>query len=189
MCIYIDIYHELGFYNSHVDGVGSGRERQYVQWHQKFLADWTYQNERRMLHAMRCGILWLLCRDGGVRWKKEMPQSARRQSRNVIRTFWTQVRLRTHGDVAVHPHRDLRRTWLWCGIRSTAARVKQTRQAACEYGLSRHTVRTVLNKDLNFRPPKPHNVQQLTRYLGRGGPHKWPKRNPDLTPCEFFLWG
>jgi len=25
--------------------------------------------------------------------------------------------------------------------------------------------------------------------LGRRGPHEWPVRSPDLTPCEFFLWG
>jgi len=39
---------------------------------------------------------------------------------------------------------------------------KSTRQAARESGLSRHTVRTVLKKDLNFLPRKPHNVQELT---------------------------
>jgi hypothetical protein len=25
--------------------------------------------------------------------------------------------------------------------------------------------------------------------LGRRGPHEWPARSPDLTPCDFFLWG
>jgi len=35
-------------------------------------------------------------------------------------------------------------------------------QAAHESGLSRHTVCTVLKKDLNFRPRKPHYVQELT---------------------------
>ena len=40
MCIYIYIYirHEVGFYNSRVDGVGSGRERQHAQWQQRRLA-------------------------------------------------------------------------------------------------------------------------------------------------------
>jgi hypothetical protein len=37
-----------------------------------------------------------------------------------------------------------------------------TRQAARESGLSRHTVRTVLKNDLNFRPLKPNYVQDLT---------------------------
>jgi hypothetical protein len=27
------------------------------------------------------------------------------------------------------------------------------------------------------------------RWMGRRGPHEWPARNPDLTPCDFFLWG
>jgi len=39
---------------------------------------------------------------------------------------------------------------------------KSTRQAAREIGLSRRTVLTVLKKDLNFRPRKPHYVQKLT---------------------------
>jgi len=39
---------------------------------------------------------------------------------------------------------------------------KSTRQAARESGLSRHTVCKVLKKDLNYRPRKPHYVQELT---------------------------
>jgi len=67
---------------------------------------------------------------------------------------------------------------------------KSTCQAACKSGPSRHTVCTVLKKkDLNIRPRKPHYVQELTRWLGRRGPHEWPARSPDLTPCDFFLWG
>jgi len=27
------------------------------------------------------------------------------------------------------------------------------------------------------------------RALGRRGPHEWPARSPDLTPCDFSLWG
>lgn len=27
------------------------------------------------------------------------------------------------------------------------------------------------------------------RWIGRGGPVHWPARSPDLTPCDFFLWG
>ena len=91
----------------------------------KWLAAWLFRNERRLLHAVRCGIEWLLCRVGGVRWREEMPQSVRRKSRTVIRNFWPQFGLRTHGKVAVHPHPDLRRTWRWCGISSPADRVNQ----------------------------------------------------------------
>ena len=27
------------------------------------------------------------------------------------------------------------------------------------------------------------------RWIGRGGPTAWPPRSPDVTPCDFFLWG
>ncbi|PSN49460.1 hypothetical protein C0J52_06588 [Blattella germanica] len=26
-------------------------------------------------------------------------------------------------------------------------------------------------------------------WLGRRGPHEWLARSPDLSPCDFFLWG
>jgi hypothetical protein len=41
------------------------------------------------------------------------------------RSFWTQVWLGTHGEVAIHPHPDLRRTWRCGGMCSPAARVNQ----------------------------------------------------------------
>ena len=44
----------------------------------------------------------------------------------------------------------------------TRSPLKSTRQAARESALSRHTVLTVLKKDLNFRLRKPHYVQELT---------------------------
>ncbi|CAG0899630.1 unnamed protein product [Darwinula stevensoni] len=39
---------------------------------------------------------------------------------------------------------------------------KSTRQAARESGLTRHTIQTVLEKELNFRPWKPHSCQALS---------------------------
>ena len=27
------------------------------------------------------------------------------------------------------------------------------------------------------------------RWIGRAGPISWPARSPDLTPCDYFLWG
>jgi len=27
------------------------------------------------------------------------------------------------------------------------------------------------------------------RWLGQRGLQEWPARSPDLTPCDFFLWG
>ena len=46
-------------------------------------------------------------------------------NQEFIRSFWLQVRLRTHREMAVPPHPDLRRTWRWCGICSPTARVNQ----------------------------------------------------------------
>ena len=74
----------------------------------------------------------------------------------------------------------------------TRSSLKSTRQAARESGLSRHKVRTVLKKDLNFRPLKPHYVQELTpencdsrmeyRELMLGWQGDWPKL------FENILW-
>ena len=33
------------------------------------------------------------------------------------------------------------------------------------------------------------NVELEGRWIGRRGPVEWPARSPDLTPCDFFLWG
>lgn len=33
------------------------------------------------------------------------------------------------------------------------------------------------------------NEKFPNRWIGRGGPIKWPARSPDLTPPDFFLWG
>ena len=34
------------------------------------------------------------------------------------------------------------------------------------------------------------NEQMPQRWMGRGSPNMpWPPRSPDLTPCDFFLWG
>ncbi|KAL1488282.1 hypothetical protein ABEB36_015233 [Hypothenemus hampei] len=33
------------------------------------------------------------------------------------------------------------------------------------------------------------NRQFPHRWVGRNGPILWPPRSPDLTPCDFFLWG
>lgn len=31
--------------------------------------------------------------------------------------------------------------------------------------------------------------QYPDRWIGRGGPRRWPARSPDLNPLDFFLWG
>lgn len=33
------------------------------------------------------------------------------------------------------------------------------------------------------------NEEYPERWIGRGGPHAWPPRSPDLTPMDFYLWG
>ena len=39
-------------------------------------------------------------------------------------------------------------------------------------------------------PVRQYLNQKLgNRWIGRGGPVAWPPRSPDLTPCDFFLWG
>ena len=33
------------------------------------------------------------------------------------------------------------------------------------------------------------NTNFPQHWIGRDGPTPWPPRSPDLTPCDFFLWG
>lgn len=33
------------------------------------------------------------------------------------------------------------------------------------------------------------NAMYPNRWIGRGGPHAWHPRSPDLTPLDYFLWG
>ena len=33
------------------------------------------------------------------------------------------------------------------------------------------------------------NAHFPRRWMGRRGPHERPARSPNLTPCDFFLWG
>lgn len=33
------------------------------------------------------------------------------------------------------------------------------------------------------------NTNYPDRWIGRGGPIELPARSPDLTPCDFYLWG
>lgn len=33
------------------------------------------------------------------------------------------------------------------------------------------------------------NTNLPNRWIGRRGPYEWPARSPDLTTCDFFLWG
>ena len=64
--------------------------------------------------------------------------------------------------MAVHPHPDLRRTWRWCGKCSPAARINQHVRLLAKADCRGTRYVTVLEKDLNVRPWKPHYVQELT---------------------------
>lgn len=33
------------------------------------------------------------------------------------------------------------------------------------------------------------NEEYPDRWIGRGGPIRWPARSPDLNPLDYFLWG
>ena len=44
----------------------------------------------------------------------------------------------------------------------------------------------------------PHSSREVTNFLnyrfaeqwiGRGGPHNWPARSPDLSPLDYCVWG
>ena len=59
---------------------------------------------------------------------------------------------------------------------------------------------TTLQNDFVFQQDgaSPHRAARVRAYLnrkcnnywiGRQGPVDWPARSPDLTPCDFFLWG
>jgi hypothetical protein len=86
--------------------------------------------------------------------------------------------------VAVHQHPDMRRSWCWWGVCSPTARV-----SGWEYidelvfmhdGAPPHfalSVRSWLNRKF------------AGRWLWRRRPQEWPERSPDLTSCDFFLWG
>ena len=39
----------------------------------------------------------------------------------------------------------------------------------------------VVRNFLNYRFPG--------RWFGRGGPHNWPARSPDLSPLDYSVWG
>jgi len=45
---------------------------------------------------------------------------------------------------------------------------------------------------------RPHSSRQVSNFLnyrfpgqwmGRGGPHNWPARSPDLSPLNYCVWG
>jgi hypothetical protein len=37
-------------------------------------------------------------------------------------------------------------------------------------------------------PHSPREVRNPGRWIGRGGPHNWPARSPDLSPLDYCVW-
>lgn len=68
-------------------------------------------------------------------------------------------------------------------------------------GLSSESVRRILVRDLTYHPYKLMVTQELlptdyaqclafqTRLISRLTDFNWPRRSPDLTVSDFFLWG
>lgn len=59
-------------------------------------------------------------------------------------------------------------------------------------------VRRLLNMWFQHDGAPAHRANRVTQWLnlnfprkwiGQGGPNPWPPRSPDLTPCDFYLWG
>ncbi|KAG5327779.1 TC3A transposase, partial [Pseudoatta argentina] len=57
---------------------------------------------------------------------------------------------------------------------------RSARKHAVALGISDTTVRRILHEELQFHPYKLAVVR---------GDLPWPARSPDLSPCDFFLWG
>ncbi|KAJ4449811.1 hypothetical protein ANN_01217 [Periplaneta americana] len=83
-------------------------------------------------------------------------------------------------------------------IRATFERspMKSTRRASRELGLPQTTVWRVLRRRLMYKPYHLQLLQALRANdkIGRMGNADlalqfWPPRSPDLTVCDFFLWG
>lgn len=83
------------------------------------------------------------------------------------------------GTVTQHSYLDMLRDYLLPRI---APLVRHSGLHLQQDGAAPHYARTVrdwLNSEDGF----------AGQWIGRGGPLLWPPRSPDLTPCDFFLWG
>ena len=115
----------------------------------------------------------------------------------------------------VNPHMTVERTQhrpkvtVWCGF--TASRIvgpffiRDTMDAARYLAMLEEDVWPVLSRWRNvdrlvfMQDGAPAHYSRVVRnwldrhfhqrWLGRAGPNEWPARSPDLTPCDFFLWG
>lgn len=115
-----------------------------------------------------------------------------------------------------HWHReiDYQHRWsvnVWCGILNghligphffdevlTGESYLEFLQNHFPYLLDEIDIRTRQEMWLQQDGAPPHFARDVRNYLnevfpqrwiGRGGPIRWPPRSPDLTPPDFFLWG
>lgn len=98
---------------------------------------------------------------------------------------------------------------VWCGFTSSNVVgpfiLRETMNGVRYLNMLREQVWPVISRWENAQsiifmqdgaPPHYHqdvrswlNRRFRNKWLGRGGPYEWPARSPDLTPCDFFLWG
>ena len=118
--------------------------------------------------------------------------------------IWAKERPAEHNEVPVHSPGVM----FWCGLSKTKVIGPYEIENATVTGESYRNllIRKVfprlasLREDYIFQQDgaAPHRASRVRAYLnrktnenwiGRQGPVDWPARSPDLTPCDFFLWG
>ena len=163
--------------------MGSGRERQYAQWQQRWLAAWLLTKERRLLHAAFCGatrpfsILAVSSIDIiAINGRHMIPKWQWRRCK-IVQKWPCGAEWRPLGSsarifcVTTWMPNAVFRCWrLHVAYRIWLGKHRWTYFHARWY---------VPGWIRSFRDDG----------LGRRGPHEWPAGSPHLTPCDFFLWG
>lgn len=122
-------------------------------------------------------------------WAVENPHAFVQQIRNSpkVNVFCAISRFKVYGPfffcektVTGHVYLDMLENWLMPQLETDSADFIFQQDGAPPH--FHHDVRHFLNRRLE------------NRWIGRGGDHdqqfmSWPPRSPDLTPCDFFLWG
>lgn len=116
-------------------------------------------------------------------------------------TYWAKQNPHVRFEVATDP----RGVMVWCGI--TSSRLigpyffdGPVNGAAYLQMLEEYVWPQMTRRGLHFQHDgaSAHYALQVRnwlntklpgRWIGRRGPTEWPPRSPDLTPCDFYLWG